>query len=87
MPNDPFHGCAASAGSPYNHTLTITPSNSNDLPVIPSAILVQAVQPAYAFAEGKGAPSDDPAGEWSRYPYDLEKIASRQVLQISLHWR
>ena len=77
MPNDPFHGRAASAGSPYDNALTITPSDDDDLPVIPSAIMVQAVQPAYAFAEGEGTPTDDPAGEWNRYPYDPMTVASQ----------
>ena len=77
MPQDPFQGRAASAGSPYDNALTITPSDTDDLPVIPSAILVQAVQPTYAFAEAEGTPTDDPAGEWNRHPYNPETIASR----------
>ncbi|SEB62212.1 hypothetical protein [Rhodobacter sp. 24-YEA-8] len=38
MSNDPFQGRAPSEGAPYDNALTVTPNDTADLPVIPSAI-------------------------------------------------
>lgn len=46
---DPFQGRAASEGAPYDNALTVTPSDTADLPVIPSAIYLPPVLGANDF--------------------------------------
>lgn len=79
MPHDPFQGRSPNPAAPYDNALTITPSDIDDLPVIPSAILIPHMVPVYVDAEGNDTdtPSDDPAARWNRYPYDLDTIANR----------
>lgn len=40
---DPFQGRAASEGAPYDNSLSITPSDTTDLPIVPSAIYLPPV--------------------------------------------
>lgn len=43
MSINPFQGRAAGEGAPYDNALTITPSDTLDLPVIPSALHIPLV--------------------------------------------
>jgi hypothetical protein len=44
MPSiDQFQGRAATKGAPYDNALTVTPSDTEDLPVIPSALFLPLV--------------------------------------------
>lgn len=40
---DPFQGRAPSEGAPYDNAMTIAPSDTTDLPVIPAAIYIPHV--------------------------------------------
>ena len=79
MPTDPFSGRSPNPAAPYDNALTITPSDTDDLPVIPSAILIPHVLPVYVDAEGNDTttPSDDPAAQWNRYPYDPDTVGAK----------